>query len=506
MAIMEELGASPYTPSPWQQAFHNLPYDEVLGAGAAGPGKSICLLMDPLAQIATEHARAFDHRHPHRIAPGNSLGWALHLRRALTMLDETLARAARVFPQIDPGVRFDAQRLTYHFSSGYRYQFGHCFENDDWERYQSSQYTRILFDELVQFTETQYEQIRSRLRSSDPLLKLMLGVRSMSNPMMRKKSSEQFSVNDPQWVKRRFVTPAPSGKVVLKKKLKLKSGDKWHTWMYFPATLYDNPDPDFVESYEKNLASLPVHIQNALRYGSWEITEGSYYGGDWRESLHVCEPFDIPPHWPVFRSMDWGFKQPGQVGWWAMDDDDTLFNFREWRFKELTDIDAAKKIREIEKGMGLWVNNKSAITGPADTQLWEKRGDTAKSKAQVFQEMGVPWRQADKRSRQRNAELLSGRLKDHSNGTKPPGIVFFNTCRHAIATIPAIQTNQNNVDEPQDGGDDHAHDEVLYACAYASHGRSNLGERKREVQDEDDYERDLEDAVRRGRYGYGSEV
>ena len=43
--------------------------------------------------------------------------------------------------------------------------------------------TAIYFDELTAFNEEQYDQITTRLRSSDAVLGTMLKVRSMSNPM-----------------------------------------------------------------------------------------------------------------------------------------------------------------------------------------------------------------------------------------------------------------------------------------------------------------------------------
>ena len=48
-----------------------------------------------------------------------------------------------------------------------------------------------------------------------------------------------------------------------------------------------------------------------------------------------------------------------------------------------------------------------------DTQLWEERGDSAKRKVDVFNDAGVPWVHADKKSRRDNAERLLKRLKDH---------------------------------------------------------------------------------------------
>lgn len=842
---MPDGGAPIYKASKWGEEFAALPYDEVLGAGSAGPGKTTVLIMEPLAQMVMEDQRTRDPNHPYALPPGGSVGWALHLRRTLPMLEQTLVRAQRIFPQIDPGAEWMASTLTWRFSSGYRYQFGHCAERDSWDRYMSNEYcmaagnrirmadgslkaiervqvgdmvdtlegprrvsathdtglkpcvratieyqgvtvgtqthptthpvllwtndglrsspspgcthsegrerphgwtwqdfesllcgrpespvkrvslaaaeisgagscdrlprgwqhqrvsvpvvlhgpalrsalesqlkstesfhcdttperlakthlalrllsrvrhwgppqaganawqasdrieetcacddegeltgseiaidsqgrcslclrlrggrllrpkafaresaplqadavggshsassvgvrveiqectqnapssyphfysgagrvrtagahkglmhqeyvgqlrtfdltveganhyigefgvvssqTIICWDELVQFYEEQYRQICTRLRSSDPLLAKMLKIRAMSNPMMKRQAGENFAVDDPQWVKRYFVDPAPRGKVVLSRMVELQSGEKVkRTRMYYPATLYDNPDKDFVRQYDIQLASAPMHIQQALRFGEWNITEGSFFGADWRPQLHVCEPFEIPPNWPMFRSMDWGHKTPGNVHWWAMDDEDNIYCVREMRFQDKTDMDVAKAVRSVEKGMGLWKDQRSTITGPADTQLWEMRGDSLKSKAQVFQEMGVPWRQADKRSRQRNAELVTKRLRDHREGTATPGIVFFSTCRYAITGVPGIQTSLSNSEEPMKGGDDHAYDSVSYACAYASHGRAGLGDRR--TDDEERYEDELEERVQRGRYGYGGMV
>lgn len=497
--------AAAYVASPWGSQYHALPYDEVLGAGSAGPGKTTVLRMEPLAQIVIEDQRTQNPEHPFALPPGGSTGWALFLMRTLPMIKQTITTAQRIFPQIDPGVRFQAADLTFVFSSGYHYQFGHCAERDDWQRYFSNQYTILMWDELILFYEEQYRQISTRLRSSDPVLMTMLKNRSMSNPMMKRASNENFTVEDPQWVKRYFVDPAPTGKVVLKRNVTLQSGEVvTRTRMYFPAKLSDNPDPAFVRTYNMQLASAPMHIQKALLDGDWDITEGSFFGAEWMKDIHVVDPFDIPPHWPVFRSMDWGFKKPGNIHWYAMDDEDNLVVFRELRFEGETDMDVVKKARQIEKDLGLWKGNRSTITGPADTQLWEMRGDSLKSKAQVFAEMGMPWKQADKRSRQRNAELVMKRLRDHKGGTTSPGIVFFNTCRHAITTIPGIQTSSTNPEEPQKGGDDHAYDSISYGCAYASHGRAGLGDRREE--DEEEFEAELEERVQRGRYGYGSEL
>ena len=115
---------------------------------------------------------------------------------------------------------------------------------------------------------------------------------------------------------------------------------------------------------------------------------------------------------------------------------------------------------------------------------------------------GVYWTKADKRSRLRNSELLSGRLKDHADGTMTPGVVFFDTCPEILKLMPAIQTSDKNSEEPADGNDDHPFDSVLYSMAYCSNGRAGLGWAKADEDDEDE----PKERKNRGRWGYGSEL
>jgi hypothetical protein len=505
-----------YTPSKWGMEFHAQTAHEVLGAGAAGPGKSWVLLMDPIGQLQMEMARmegdpsivgveegtpAWDTIMNNRIRPGESAGWALHLRRTHKMLQQTMVRAKKVFNAIEPGVRFESDSQTYVFACGFRYQFGHCQHSDDWDIYMSNEYTHIGFDELVQFEEEQYQQIITRLRTSDPILEQMLKIRAASNPLQRRRKDENFHVNDPHWVRRYFVEPAPQGRVVVTKKEVDKVTDEEFVRkrVYLPATIDDNPDPRFVRQYKATLMHAKPHIRKALLYGDWYVSAGSFYGDSWDTSIHTCKPFNIPNDWPVFRSMDWGFKKPGTVGWFALDEDGNMYGIRELTFKRQTAAQVAERIREIEEHMGLWGYGGSKITGPADTQLWEKRGETGKSKAEEMEELGVSWEPADKRSRQHNAERLEARLADHDDYTTTPGIVWFDTCAMSIRTIPAIQTDPNDVEVPMDGGEDHWHDMACYAVAYASHGRIAIqppDESEYEIEPEEDYEE-------RGQYGYG---
>jgi hypothetical protein len=510
----EKLQDVAYKPSEWGALYHSLPYTEVLGAGAAGPGKSLCLLMDPFDRIANAHERCLkrsDHDHP--LYWGECTGWALHLRRTRPRLEQTIARSKRIFPRIDPTVRWEEDKTMWTFQSGYRLQFGHCKDPDDWENYLSNEYDWIGFDELVEFEEEQYQNIILRLRSWDPVFGDEKGnwlkIRTMSNPLIKQSHGDRISVKNPNWVRDLFVKPAPEGSVVFEREIDMGDGSPpvKFTRMYLRATIEDNPDEKARRIYKARLLSAPSVQRQAMLYGNWWVTSGSHFAGEWNENLHVCSPFEIPDGWARFRTMDWGFRVFGCVHWWALSPDDVLYCEREFMFRLMVDKDVAKRVREIEKGMRLWHNGKSRISGPADKQLWEERGESAPSKASIFFAHGVPWFPADQKSRAHNAERVAKRLCDHDNGKKSPGIVFFRTCKKMIEVIPSIQTDKDDPSVPQWGGDDHAYDNCSYACAYADRGLSGVSKMRPidDLHDPDGPGLELETAEL-GRGGYGNRV
>lgn len=482
-----------YTPSEWQMRYHALPHREALGAGAAGPGKTTALIQEPTFQIVAAHVRCQEYELKKKNKPweneylkdfpvpwGRSSGRALYLRRASTMLTQIIDRADALFRQLDPGLKWSEKKMEFTFSSGYKYKFGHCKDLNDYKQYYSDEFTIVMFDEGTQFEEKQYQEISNRVRSVDPVFKHMLKVRMMSNPIPTHDGMAGLKLSNPNWVRDYFVDPHPDGNVSIVREIKLKSGSVVkRRRIYLPARLSDNPDPEFVEEYEATLkANNPAHLVRALFDGDWYSSAGSFFEC-WNAEIHVVKPFDIPADWPRWRAMDWGFKTPGCIGWFAMDEDGNVILEREYTFIKKMAGEVADRVKEIEMDLGVWAHRSSLITGVADTQLWEQRGDGAKTKASIFSEKGIPWGFANKKSRAANAEKVTGRLMDDCGGTARPGLVVFNSCVMTIKTLPTIQTNPDNIEEPQKGGQDHWYDMVSYGVAYASQGAKGIPKRRR---------------------------
>jgi phage terminase large subunit-like protein len=74
--------------------------------------------------------------------------------------------------------------------------------------------------------------------------------------------------------------------------------------------------------------SLPPHERAARSKGVPQLGAGKIYTVD--EDLVSVQPFDLPRHWPRFFAMDFGYKAPTAVGWFAWDrESDTLYMYRE---------------------------------------------------------------------------------------------------------------------------------------------------------------------------------
>lgn len=498
------MAEAPYVASPWGARFHALETNEALGGGAAGGGKSVCLRWDALSQILIEDKRTkLDPSHKYWLPKGHSKGYALFLRRVSTMLGSTIEAAKREFPLVDPGVKWNENEQEFRFTSGFRYRFGHCKDKGDWNRYWGDELTWLGFDELTQFLKKQYQMISQRVRTDDPVLRKMLKIRGMANPLFDLEGMEGLAIDEnPNWVRDRFIEPCKEGNVILKTPVKLEDGSE-HFWTlcYLPSRLSDNPNKEFAKAYEINLQTRPAHIRKALIKGDWYVVAGAFFAEVWTEDVIIAE-HDIPEEWPVFRAMDWGFKKPGCVLWFTLDPDGNLIVIYEYIFQGEDAPKVAENIRAIEESLGFSdaKDKRSPLIGVADTQLWEERGNRAKSMAEEMAAKGVHWLRADKKSRAGNARRVFVRLKDRRGGI--PALTFFKRkCPKITSLMSSVQTNPDNPNEPMDGGYDHPVDALFYGTELASRGASFV--RRRKAKKKDEFEDEDPDDGEGVRWGYG---
>ena len=412
---------------------------EVLYGGSAGSGKSYALLADPM--------RYFN----------NSNFSGLILRRTNDELRELIWKSQELYPKIYPEAKWQEKKSQWVFPSGGKLWMTYLERDEDVLRYQGLSFSYIAFDELTQYaTPFAWNYMRSRLRSTDPTLPLFQ--RATTNPGGRGHG----------WVKKMFVDPAPgnikfaatdidTGSTLVFPEGHEKEGQPLFYRRFIPATLKDNPYLMKDGQYEANLLALPEMQRRQLLEGDWAVADGAAFP-EFKQSVHVCEPFDIPPDWRRFRSCDYGYSSYSAVHWFAIDPSyETLYVYRELYVSKHTGKDLAQAVLEAEQG-------ESIQYGILDSSCWHNRGQIGPSIAEEMISIGCRWRPSDRSAGAR----VAGKNRFHEvlkvdPVTETAGIIFFNTCRQIIADLPVIPSDPKGSDDidPRHASD-HTYDSVRY--------------------------------------------
>lgn len=437
-----------WTPQKKQMEFMETTEDEALYGGAAGGGKSDALLVEALRQVHIKNYRG------------------LILRRTFPQLEALIARSMELYKAAFPGAKYIDNKHEWHFPSGGRIFFGHVNHEKDKYNYQGKPYDFIAFDELTQFTYTQYDYIKSRNRPTGPGTEVY--VRASANP---------GGVGH-GWVKERFITPAPPGtrinQRVTVKDPSGKAREMVQSRIFIPSTVFDNQkllenDPGYLAT----LASLPEKERNALLYGDWDSFSGQVFT-EWKNDpghyedqrfTHVIKPFRIPKWWKVYRGFDFGYAKPFSVGWYAIDEKGKVYRIRELYGCTGTPNEGvmwhpgriAEKIVEIETEDANLKGRK--IHGIADPSIFDESRGESVARMMAKSPNFVYWTGGDN-------NRIPGKMQFHYrlafDGDGDTMFQVFDTCKHFIRTIPALVYDETNVEDIDTDGEDHIYDECRY--------------------------------------------
>jgi predicted phage terminase large subunit-like protein len=232
--------------------------------GAARGGKSSALLIAAL-QYVTEPDYA-----------------ALILRRTFRQLaleDAIMDRAERWLSQTD--AKWVGVDKKWRFPSGAALTFGYLDTERDKYQYQSAAFQFIAFDELSQFTKSQYTYLFSRLTRLE----------GSTTPLRMRAASNPGDIGH-EWVKARFITPTLA---------EMKTRGRF----FVPALLEDNPHVD-QPAYEDSLIELDPVTYEQLRHGNWDISiAGNMFK---RESFDIVA--NAPPRLQQVRYWDSAASEP----------------------------------------------------------------------------------------------------------------------------------------------------------------------------------------------------
>jgi hypothetical protein len=428
----------PYRPQARQSLLHATTASEILYGGAAGGGKSHALRWD---------AYEFCMRNPGCTA--------VLVRQTLPQLEKNhIRRVRREIPEALG--QYNETRKELRWWNGSILAFQHLEHDKDLNDFQGDEIHWLGIDEASLLKPEHIAEIKSRLRlgswePTDPHAKVRLPRLAMtSNP----------GGPSHQYLKEGWIDPAPP-ETVFDYRTKVGEKEIVRSRVFIPATMDDNSYLD--EDYEGQFGDMPEWKVQQLRDGDWNVVPGAFFDC-WNPRLHVIQPFDIPPHWPRYRSCDWGFATPFSIGEWTISDgipvtqrdgteviypEGCLLRIWEWyggvKSKGL-------RLDALEVGQRIVRERGRALPGPGDTNMWE--ADNGPSPAEKFARVGMPFFKADKRReagwQEMYRRIQSGMLRVTSD------------CREFIRTIPAQMADPMNPNDLKKKSDDHVADETRY--------------------------------------------
>lgn len=427
-----------------QTAFVTCPIFEVFFGGARGGGKTDAALGEFLnhADLYGEHA----------------IG--LMVRRSLKQLSETIERSRQIY--LSMGAKFSEQEKLWRFPNGARLRFAYLERDADADNYQGHSYTRIYVEEIGNFP------------NPAPILKLMATLRSGAGVPCGFRATGNPGGAGHQWVKARYIDPAPSGwKVITSEFVNPFTGEKVsRDRVYIPSRLSDNRY--LGGEYVANLhMSGSAELVRAWLEGDWNVIAGAFFPEF--SAQHVIPACQLPQLWTRFRSCDWGSARPFSVGWWAISDGSmpdlprgALVRYREWYGWNGQPNEGLKlTAEEVGKGIVSRETGDTVKYGVLDPSAF--REDGGPSIAEMIyrgSDRKVQFAHADNtrvgpRGTMGGWDQVRARLKGIDG---KPLIYFFDTCVHAIRTLPALQHDQERPEDVDTEGEDHAPDEIRYAC------------------------------------------
>ena len=263
-----------YQPFPRQEQFHRSPKKYRLFGGAAGPGKTVALLWEAIAQCLE--------------VPGSN---SLLLRRTFPELDmNILAEWRATVPFRDMGIRYNESAHLATFPNTSTLRFGYCQGENDVYQYQGAEFLFIGIDELTMFTLKQWLFLATRNRCRVPgSFPCMAGATNPGNI-------------GHAWVKSLWIDkrPAPG----------MRDQDyNPDDYDFIPARIEDNPIYAKDADYRAKLEASP--LRDALLYGMWDVFTGQYFD-NFRYDEHTIEPESIifKPNIRHWLSGDWGDYHP----------------------------------------------------------------------------------------------------------------------------------------------------------------------------------------------------
>lgn len=441
-----------WAPQPGPQtALIDCPFPEIFFGGARGGGKTDGVL-GKWAIKEKRYGRDFN---------------GIMFRRTTVSAEDAVERSKQIYLPLG-GKFVGSPNPTWRMPNGGRVSFRYLENIDDANEWQGRNVTDAWIEEAGQYP------------TSGPIDRMFGVLRSASGIPVQLILTANPGGAGQHWIRDRYrLHPFPAKPMVLER---LLPDGEIHKFAVIPSRLTDNKilltrDP----KYKSRLQMVgSAELVRAWLEGDWSAIEGAFFDC-WSESRHVIRPFAVPSGWKRLRSMDWGSAHPFSVGWWTIVPDDheaenlagdklilprgALVRYREWYGASGPNAGLKMDAERVGKGIKAKEEGEIVASGVLDPSAF--RQDGGPSIAEMLLKGGAGFGRADNtRVPQKGAmagwDQVRRRLVGDSEGQSM--IYFFSTCTDAIRTIPVLQHDPDRPEDLDTDSEDHAADDVRYAC------------------------------------------
>jgi len=436
-----------FIPQERQRAYITSPADITVFGGARGGGKTYGSLGD-----------FWLHTEAH-----GQLAKGLMFRKTREDLKDSVAIATTMFGNAAEWRAHDGN--YFQFKNGARLYMAYLEDERDAEHYQGWSLTRIYPEELTQYL------------SLSGILKLLAALRSSAGIRCQMKATCNPGGPGHFAVKSMFIDNGPMNIV--------KDPESGITRVFIPSRLEDNPalleaDPGYVNRLKA--VGSPALVRAWLE-GDWDVIEGAFFQ-EFDRKRHVITPFPVPNDWVKFRSLDWGSASPFSVGWWCSVQEPfehdgrriprgAIVRYREWYGMKANTPNVGLKMPAEAVAAGIVSRETDPDTGKREYVAFGVADPSAfavisgPSIGETLGRHGAVFRRADNTRVSRDKRMggwdqLRARLKGDADGN--PMIFFFDHCLNALRTLPMMQHDSHNPEDLDTDQEDHAVDDIRYAC------------------------------------------
>jgi Terminase large subunit, T4likevirus-type, N-terminal len=480
-----KIDVRPQAGGQWESLEHLV--FEMLFGGQAGPGKSWSLVINALGLQFEKTPLGMPAVH----VPSYR---AVLFRRKTTQFTKLIDEGKKYYTaeplnaefiqsrRGDPGPSFNfptSKEVSGRYYTGSVYGARifvcHMEMEQNKEDHQGQEYQFVGFDELTQFTLTQYLYLFSRARST--VKHLIPRVNSTTNP----------TGSGLIWVKKRFIKNG--GFVLEPKKVYYFKSDNTvsnpidnptgvettaddpdgKARIFIPGDIYENKilldaDPGYIA----NIKAMGSKMERALLKGDWDA-----FGGDFFDDLdtspeggHGVKPFEIPTDWALEASMDPGWSAPLSFGMQARSHEGKIYRLFTYYVRERSASQHAESILDMIKNFP-WTGGRMPSKIVSGHDAWQRKERYTSSPndltmAQIFANFGLYLSRANT-SRVNGwwawKEAIRGFLWYYFQGYNGP----------LIDEMVAAEHDERNPEDLKGGGNDpDVSDHALDDCRYGT--------------------------------------